>query len=54
MLLLTFQGHDLECKEKVKHLGVIIEENMSWDLQGKSVRKIAYFSLNKIVQIKNF
>ena len=54
MLPLTFQGHDLECKEKVKHLGVIIEENMSWDLQGKSVRKMAYFSLNRIVQIKNF
>ena len=37
MLPLTFQGHDLECKEKVKHLGVIIEENMSWDLQGLSL-----------------
>ena len=27
---------------------------MSWDLQVKSVRKKAYFSLNRIVQINNF
>ena len=30
---LSFQNNDLECKEKVKYLGVIFEENMSWNEQ---------------------
>ena len=50
---LSFQNKALECKEKVKYLGVTFEESMSWNEQVKSVRKKAYHSIHKIQRISN-
>ena len=50
---LSFQNKALECKEKVKYLGVTFEESMSWIEQVKSVRKKAYHSIHKIQRISN-
>ena len=39
---MSFQNKALECREKVKYLGVRFEESMCWNEQVKSVRKKAY------------
>ena len=50
---IKFQGDTLACKEKVKYLGVIFDENLNWDSQAKNARKKAYLSLNKIKRISS-
>ena len=50
---LSFQNKALECRERVKYLGVTFEESMSWNEQVKSVRKKAYHSIHKIQRISN-
>ena len=51
---IQFQGEKLECKEKVKYLGVIFDENFTWDSQAKEVRKKAYLGLNKIKRVSTY
>ena len=48
---ISFQNEVLESKDKVKYLGVIFEEDMSWDKQVNEIRKKAYFSLHKVRKI---
>ena len=45
---ILLQGKQLEVKDKVKYLGVIFNESMSFDWHAKSIRKKAYLHLNKI------
>ena len=39
MKQLSFQNEVLESKDKVKYLGVIFEEDMSWNKQVNEIRK---------------
>ena len=48
---IKFQGDTLECKDKVKYLGVIFDENLNWNAQSNNARKKAYMSLNRIKRI---
>ena len=50
---ITFQGSQIESTDKVKYLGVIFDEGMTWEDQANKARKNAYFNLNKINKIKN-
>ena len=51
---IKFQGESLGCKNKVKYLGVIFDENLNWDAQVTSARSKAYLKLNKIKQVSSF
>ena len=50
---LVFQNSEIECKTDVKYLGVIFDENMSWEKQANRVRSKAYLGLNKIRRISH-
>jgi len=50
---IKFQGDALECKNKVKYLGVIFDENLNWEAQANNARKKAYLSISKIKKISN-
>ena len=51
---IEFQGDVLECKNCVKYLGVVFDENMNWDTHAKATRRKAYLSLHKIKTISSF
>ena len=49
----TFQNSPIEPISAVKYLGVIFDENMTWEKQANRVRSKAYLSLNKIRRISH-
>ena len=51
---IQFRGDILACKDKVKYLGVIFDENLNWDAQANSARQKAYLKLSKIKSISSF
>ena len=49
----NFQNSPIEPISQVKYLGVIFDENMTWEKQANRVRSKAYLSLNKIRRISH-
>ena len=50
---LRFLGDAIDSKKEVKYLGVVFDENMTWDEQAKRVRSKAYLALNRIKRISS-
>ena len=50
---LRFLGDAIDSKKEVKCLGVVFDENMTWDEQAKRVRSKAYLALNRIKRISS-
>ena len=50
----TFQGSTIDCTNKVKYLGIVFDEGMTWENQSNEARKNAYFNLIKIKKIVSF
>ena len=50
---LKFLGDVIESKTEVKYLGVVFDENMTWDQQAKRVRSKAYLALNRVKQVSS-
>ena len=53
LLPLRFLGDAIDSKKEVKYLGVVFDENMTWDEQAKRVRSKAYLALNRIKRISS-
>ena len=51
---IVFQGSNIDCKTKVKYLGIVFDEGMSWKNQSNQARKNAFLSLHKIRKILTF
>ena len=51
---IVFQESNIDCKNKVKYLGILFDEGMSWKNQSNQARKKAFHSLHKIKKILTF
>ena len=50
---LSFQNSEIKPKSDVKYLGVIFDENLSWEKQASYVRQKAYLGMNKIKKVSS-
>ena len=50
---LTINGTDIKCVTKMKSLGIVVDENLSWDKQYRTLKGNIYGGLSSLKMLKN-